>query len=76
MVEGPHHPSALGQEIDGKGPGDGGDAWMALDGLGQGSGDFAARGIALGVEEDDAEVKWFKDGVEIVPDGKRLRRRA
>ena len=25
----------------------------------------------LGVEEDDAEVKWFKDGVEIVPDGKR-----
>ena len=30
----------------------------------------------LGVEEDDAEVKWFKDGVEIVPDGKRLIRRA
>lgn len=26
----------------------------------------------LGVEEDDAEVKWYKDGVEIVPDGKRL----
>ena len=25
----------------------------------------------LGVEEDDAEVKWYKDGVEIVPDGKR-----
>merc|ERR1711963_674329 len=24
------------------------------------------------VEEDDAEVKWFKDGVEIVPDGKRI----
>jgi len=24
------------------------------------------------VEEDDAEVKWFKDGVEIVPDGKRV----
>ena len=23
------------------------------------------------VEEDDAEVKWFKDGVEIIPDGKR-----
>ena len=30
----------------------------------------------LGVEEDDAEVKWFKDGGEIVPDGKRFRRRA
>ena len=28
----------------------------------------------LGVEEDDAEVKWYKDGVEIVPDGKRLHR--
>merc|ERR1719447_1242807 len=26
----------------------------------------------LGVEEDDAEVKWYKDGVEIVPDGKRI----
>merc|ERR1711962_1531751 len=26
----------------------------------------------IGVEEDDAEVKWFKDGVEIVPDGKRI----
>ena len=25
----------------------------------------------LECEEDDAEVKWFKDGVEIVPDGKR-----
>ena len=25
----------------------------------------------LGVEEDDAPVKWYKDGVEIVPDGKR-----
>ena len=25
----------------------------------------------IGVEEDDSEVKWFKDGVEIVPDGKR-----
>jgi len=24
------------------------------------------------VEEDDAEVKWFKDGVEIIPDGKRI----
>ena len=23
------------------------------------------------VEEDDAEVTWFKDGVEIIPDGKR-----
>ncbi len=29
----------------------------------------------LGVEEDDAEVKWYKDGVEIVPDGKRLQKR-
>ena len=28
------------------------------------------------VVEDETEVKWFKDGVEIVPDGKRLRRRA
>jgi len=26
----------------------------------------------LGVEEDDAPCKWFKDGVEIVPDGKRI----
>lgn len=26
----------------------------------------------LGVEEDDAPVKWFKDGKEIVPDGKRI----
>merc|ERR1711963_719737 len=26
----------------------------------------------LECEEDDAEVKWFKDGVEIVPDGKRI----
>ena len=26
----------------------------------------------IGVEEDDSEVKWFKDGVEIIPDGKRL----
>ena len=25
----------------------------------------------LETEDDDAEVKWFKDGVEIVPDGKR-----
>ena len=25
----------------------------------------------LECEEDDAEVKWFKDGVEIIPDGKR-----
>jgi hypothetical protein len=24
------------------------------------------------VEEDDAEVKWYKDGVEIIPDGKRV----
>lgn len=24
------------------------------------------------VEDDDAEVKWFKDGVEIIPDGKRI----
>ena len=27
----------------------------------------------LGVEEDDAPVKWFKDGKEIIPDGKRLK---
>lgn len=26
----------------------------------------------IGVEEDDAPVKWYKDGVEIVPDGKRI----
>jgi len=26
----------------------------------------------INVEEDDAEVKWFKDGVEIIPDGKRI----
>ena len=26
----------------------------------------------LEVEDDDADVKWFKDGVEIIPDGKRL----
>jgi len=26
----------------------------------------------LGVEEDDAPVKWFKDGKEIIPDGKRI----
>ena len=25
----------------------------------------------IAVEEEDAEVKWFKDGVEIIPDGKR-----
>ena len=25
----------------------------------------------LETEDDDAEVKWFKDGVEVVPDGKR-----
>ena len=25
----------------------------------------------IGVEEDDAPAKWYKDGVEIVPDGKR-----
>ena len=25
----------------------------------------------LGGEEDDAPVKWFKDGKEIIPDGKR-----
>merc|ERR550519_2885978 len=24
----------------------------------------------IGVEEDDAPVKWYKDGVEIIPDGK------
>ena len=28
----------------------------------------------LGVEEDDAPVTWFKDGKEIVPDGKRSER--
>merc|ERR1712226_190801 len=27
----------------------------------------------LECEEDDAEVKWFKDGVEIIPDGKRIK---
>ncbi len=27
----------------------------------------------IGVEEEDAEVTWYKDGVEIVPDGKRYR---
>merc|ERR1719220_3303683 len=26
----------------------------------------------IDVDEDDAEVKWFKDGVEIIPDGKRI----
>merc|ERR1712226_1215394 len=26
----------------------------------------------LETEDDDAEVKWFKDGVEVVPDGKRI----
>jgi len=26
----------------------------------------------IGVEEDDAPLKWYKDGVEIVPDGKRI----
>merc|ERR1712088_461257 len=26
----------------------------------------------LECEEDDAEVKWFKDGIEIIPDGKRI----
>ena len=25
----------------------------------------------LEVEDDEADVKWFKDGVEIIPDGKR-----
>lgn len=25
----------------------------------------------IGVEEDDAPLKWYKDGVEIIPDGKR-----
>ena len=27
----------------------------------------------INVEEDDAEVKWYKDGVEIIPDGKRIK---
>merc|ERR1712073_116517 len=27
----------------------------------------------LECEEDDAEVKWYKDGVEIIPDGKRIK---
>ena len=26
----------------------------------------------INVEEEDAEVKWYKDGVEIIPDGKRI----
>jgi len=26
----------------------------------------------LETEDDDSEVKWFKDGVEIIPDGKRI----
>merc|ERR1712088_346358 len=26
----------------------------------------------IGVEEDDAPVRWYKDGVEIIPDGKRI----
>ena len=25
----------------------------------------------LETEDEDAEVKWFKDGVEVIPDGKR-----
>ena len=25
----------------------------------------------LETEDEDAEVRWFKDGVEVVPDGKR-----
>ena len=24
------------------------------------------------LDEEDGDVKWFKDGVEIVPDGKRV----
>jgi len=24
------------------------------------------------LDEDDGEVKWFKDGLEIIPDGKRI----
>merc|ERR1712223_2704 len=28
--------------------------------------------LEIGVEEDDAPAKWYKDGVEIVPDGKRI----
>ncbi len=27
--------------------------------------------FAIDVEEEDAEVEWFKDGVPIIPDGKR-----
>ncbi len=27
--------------------------------------------FSIDVEEDDAEVEWFKDGVPIIPDGKR-----
>ena len=27
--------------------------------------------LKLECEKDDAEVKWFKDGLEIIPDGKR-----
>ena len=33
---------------------------------------FMYRG-EINVEEDDAEVKWYKDGVEIIPDGKRIK---
>ena len=32
--------------------------------------------FSIDVEEDDAEVEWFKDGVPIIPDGKRYGRRA
>merc|ERR1712226_1218263 len=42
-------------------------------------GEFAKEGksetkcnVEIGVEEDDAPLKWYKDGVEIVPDGKRI----
>ena len=24
------------------------------------------------LDEEDGDVKWFKDGVEIIPDGKRI----
>jgi hypothetical protein len=24
------------------------------------------------LDEEDGDVKWFKDGVEIIPDGKRV----
>ena len=27
--------------------------------------------FSIDVEEEDAEVEWFKDGVPIIPDGKR-----